>query len=197
MNFIVDSLDRHAIPYAVTGSHASSIYGENRFTNDVDVVIELHSLKLLDQLLADFPEGTFYVSDVGARHAVEHGGQFKIIHEDSSQKVDLIVPERGNDWPNQLTRRAEIEVEASRKIWFVSAEDLILKKLDFYREGGSEKHLRDIAGTLRISPDKVDVGYVTEWARKLGLEEIWNQILTKLEKSGTNRTSLTPPPPNS
>jgi hypothetical protein len=176
MNYVVDALDRHGIPYAITGSHASSVFGETRFTNDIDVVIQLNSQALLEELLTDFPEGVFYVSEIGARHAVAHGGQFNIIHEDSSQKIDLIVPER-TDWPDQLERRTKVAMQPDREIWFVSPEDLILKKMDFYREGGSEKHLRDIAGTLKISGGRVDLEYITTWAGKLGLLEIWNEIL--------------------
>lgn len=175
MNYVVDALDRHGIPYAITGSHASSVYGETRFTNDIDVVIDLSSQTLLDELLGEFPRGTFYVSDIGARHAVSHGGQFNIIHEDSSQKVDLIIPQRV-DWPDQLARRTRVSIEPSRDIWFVSPEDLILKKMDFYREGGSDKHLRDIAGTLKIAGSKVDRAYITQWSGKLGLDEIWNAL---------------------
>lgn len=178
MNYVVAALDRHGVPYAVTGSHASNVFGETRFTNDIDVVIDLSSQQLLDELLTEFPEGTFYVSDMGARHAVSHGGQFNIIHEDSSQKVDLIIPDRAN-WPDQLARRIKIAMPGSVDIWFVSPEDLILKKMDFYREGGSDKHLRDIAGTLKISEGKVDTAYITAWAAKLGLSEIWEQILAQ------------------
>jgi uncharacterized protein (DUF1330 family) len=179
MSYVVDALDRHGISYAVTGSHASSVFGEIRFTNDIDVVIELRSQEKLQAFLLEFPEGTFYVSDIGARHAVSHGGQFNIIHEDSSQKVDLIVPEILN-WPDQLARRTKVATHPGREIYFVSPEDLILKKMDFYREGGSEKHLRDIAGTLKISDERIDKKYITDWAVKLGLSEIWTEIQNRV-----------------
>src|SRR4051812_47147187 len=87
LNFVVDALERHKIDYAVTGSQASSIYGEHRFTNDIDIVADLRSQRLLDSLLADFPADQFYVSDIGAKHAVDAGGQFNIIHQDSFQKI--------------------------------------------------------------------------------------------------------------
>jgi hypothetical protein len=178
MNYVVDALDRHGIPYAVTGSHASSVYGETRFTNDIDVLIDPSTPQKLEEFLAEFPEGSFYVSDVGARRALTNGGQFNIIHEDTSQKVDFFVPDKKN-WPDELPRRIKIETEAAREIWFVSPEDLILKKMDFYREGGSEKHMRDILGTLRVSRGKIDMDYVTGWAKKLRLDEIWEHILSR------------------
>ena len=53
---------------------------------------------------------------------------------------------------------------------------LILKKLQFFREGGSEKHLRDVAGIIKISGDILDRAYLDAWARELGLEEIWARV---------------------
>lgn len=156
----------------------SSSYGENRFTNDIDVVVELEPRQLRD-LLAEFPADHFYVSEDGGKHAVVHGGQFNIIHQASSQKVDVIVP-RDPNWPDQLARRIRLPIEGGHNVWFVSPEDLILKKMDFYREGGSDKHLRDIAGILKISGEQVDQSYVSDWAQKLGLDDIWNLILQRL-----------------
>jgi hypothetical protein len=46
-------------------------------------------------------------------------------------------------------------------------------------EGGSDKHLRDIAGILRVSPAEVDRGYVAEWAQRLGVTAIWEAVLGK------------------
>jgi hypothetical protein len=50
----------------------------------------------------------------------------------------------------------------------------------YYKEGGSEKHLRDIVGILKISPDEVNRDYVTGWAAQLDVLEIWQAILKRL-----------------
>jgi hypothetical protein len=63
---------------------------------------------------------------------------------------------------------------------FASPEDVILKKMAFYRDGGSEKHLRDIAGILKISSGGIDLAYIEGWAKKLGLEEIWAAFLPSI-----------------
>jgi hypothetical protein len=56
--------------------------------------------------------------------------------------------------------------------------------MEYYKEGGSEKHLRDITGILKISGEAVDRHYVLEWAQRLDLVEIWDAIQKKLnEKS--------------
>ncbi len=41
--------------------------------------------------------------------------------------------------------------------WIAPPEYVILRKLEYYREGGSQKHLDDIIGILDISPEEVDI----------------------------------------
>ena len=55
-------------------------------------------------------------------------------------------------------------------------------KMEYYKEGGSEKHLRDITGILKISSQMVDRSYIAEWARHLGLTEIWDAIERRLDE---------------
>jgi len=180
LQFVSDALERHRINHGFTGSQASSLYGENRFTNDIDVVVEIRSQVLLDTRLAELPTDDFYVSEMGARHAVSNGGQFNIIHQDSSQKVDLII-QSDPTWPDELTRRIQMTLPSGKLAWFVSAEDLILHKMNFYREGGSDKHLRDIASMLKISGDQIDRAYVTSWAARVGLSDIWAAVTAKVD----------------
>ena len=43
LRYVVGVLEKLSIPYLVTGSMATIAYGEPRFTNDVDIVIDLKS----------------------------------------------------------------------------------------------------------------------------------------------------------
>ena len=79
-----------------------------------------------------------------------------------------------------LQATAEADIREGRVSTFASAEDVIVKKLQFYAEGGSDKHLRDIASVLRISGAEVDRDYVTGWADRLGVRETWDLILDQL-----------------
>lgn len=180
LSFVAAAFERRSLTYAFTGSHASIAYGEFRFTNDIDVVVDLPPSQL-SPLLEEFPADTFYVSEDGAKHAVRHGGQFNIIHQDTHQKVDVIVPKDPN-WPDQLARRICLPTDDNREAWFIAPEDLILKKMDFYREGGSDKHLRDIGGIVKTSGERLDFAYIKEWATRLGLAEIWQELLRRLDR---------------
>ena len=62
-------------------------------------------------------------------------------------------------------------------------EDVIIKKLEFYRRGESDKHLRDITGILKVMADRVDRAYISEWVDRLGLASIWQAVVDKVDTS--------------
>jgi hypothetical protein len=45
--------------------------------------------------------------------------------------------------------------------------------LRFFREGGGEKHIRDIRGILAVSGGSVDTAAIEEAASELGLTAEW------------------------
>lgn len=175
----VEVLRRLNVPYFVTGSVASGYFGEPRFTNDIDIVARL-TAESLGEFCATFSSPEFYVSEMGAQTAVERGGQFNVIQADTGFKLDVIVPTPSGFSASCFARRREVkgkEVEGS----FASPEDVIISKLLFYKEGESPKHLRDIGGILKLCPQPVDRVYIEQWARELGVEDIWRSILKRLE----------------
>ena len=56
-----------------------------------------------------------------------------------------------------------------------------MKKLEYYREGGSEKHLRDIAGVLKVQGAGVDRRYIAEWAETLGVRDLWELVIARAD----------------
>lgn len=62
-------------------------------------------------------------------------------------------------------------------MWFAAPEDVILKKLAYYQEGESEKHIRDILGVLKVQQTTIDIHYITYWAQQLHLIDLWNTVL--------------------
>ena len=60
-------------------------------------------------------------------------------------------------------------------------EDVILGKLWYFSLGGGDRHLRDIAGILRVTGDGVNRAEVERWASQLGALEIWHQIVAKVD----------------
>lgn len=175
---VVVILERHGLRYFVTGSMATIFFGEPRFTNDIDIVVDLPAGRI-SEFCAAFPAPEFYLSEETVHRAVSRRGQFNIIHPASGLKVDVMVPADSAFNQSRFSRVKRIRPTPGFDAVFSSAEDVILKKMEAYREGGSEKHLRDIAGVLKISGEHLDRGYIAEWADRMGTSEIWDEVLRR------------------
>ena len=175
LRYVVGVCERLGLRYFVTGSMATIFFGEPRLTNDVDIVVDLPR-ELISDFAAAFPAGEFYVSEDAIRRAVTRRSQFNVIHPASGLKVDVMIPSPTPFNASRFQRVRRLSPEPDYEATFASPEDVILKKLEYYREGGSEKHLRDIAGILRVSRDHMDLSYLDEWAARAGLEDLWTEV---------------------
>ena len=151
---LIDFFDRIGVPYFVTGSIAAMAYGEPRFTNDVDIVADLHP-RDVDALMAAFPPPDFYLSRPAVLEAIRTRHQFNLLHITEGVKADIILPQQSEYDQLRFARREPVPVGSRGEAILASPENVILKKLEYYREGGSEKHLRDIVGILKTCTRRV------------------------------------------
>jgi hypothetical protein len=170
----IEPLERLGLPYCITGSVAASVYGEPRLTADVDVVLLL-KMDDVAALRAVFPEHAYYVppdetllGEIGRRAR----GTFNLIHHASLFKADVYLA--GTDplhaWALEHRRRIDLEGGGT---WIAPPEYVILRKLEFLREGGSDKHARDINFMLAATP--VDRSFLDTEVARLGVREQWDR----------------------
>lgn len=175
LRYFTRVLEHLGLRYFITGSVATIFFGEPRFTNDIDIVVDLPLNRIAELCLA-FSGDDFYVSEETVRRAVARKGQFNIIHPASGLKVDVMVPSEDAFNRSRFARVRRLRPAPDYDAAFASPEDVILKKLEYHREGGSEKHLRDIAGILKISGEQIDLAYLAEWSSRLGLADLWAKV---------------------
>ena len=178
---VTQILEQVGIPYLVTGSVATIFYGEPRFTADIDIVVDL-PVERVRELCEGFPSPEYYVSRESATSAARRRSQFNVLHPRSGLKVDFMVSGPSAFDRSRFERGRRIRPEEDFQATFASPEDVILKKLEYYQEGKSEKHLRDIDGVLRISGPELDTAYIDHWAEILGVHEIWEKVRTSSEE---------------
>ena len=183
---LVEILDRLGISYLVTGSVAAMAYGEPRLTNDIDIVAAIEERHVAG-LLAAFPPEEFYISEEMIREAIRRRLQFNIIHPSSGLKVDIIIRKDTPFDKSRFSRIRHIRPAETYVASFAAPEDIIVMKMQYYRDGGSEKHLRDITGILKISRDEVDLAYIADWSRRLGLIDVWEMILKRIGELPSDR----------
>lgn len=167
--------DAESIAYMLTGSLASTLYGEPRSTVDVDLVVVLDAAAL-GGLLSALPEDRYYVSEDAARDALKRQGQFNVIDLETGWKVDLILRKRRPFSLEEFGRRGRREV-LGVELDLVSVEDSILSKLEWARRGGgSERQLRDVRAMVMLQRDRLDAAYIERWAEELGVLDLWREV---------------------
>lgn len=176
----VQCLEKFHIPYFITGAVAGIVYGEPRLTNDIDIVADIREDQI-SGLKECFPEGEYYFDVDSALRAIRSKSQFNIIHPSSGLKIDLMIPNRGLFDQSRFGRIRRIKSDPENDANFASPEDVILKKLEYYREGRSEKHIRDIIGIIKVSGEMIDFSYISDWAGNLGLAEIWAAVRSRMK----------------
>jgi hypothetical protein len=172
-----ERLNTMGVAYMVSGSVAVIIYGEPRLTHDVDLIAVLER-EHIARLPVVFPPPEFYCPPtevIELEAAREQRGHFNIIHHETGFKADVYL--RGRDplhaWG--LARARQLEVEG--QVFIVAPpEYVIVRKLEYYREGGSEKHLRDIRSMLDTSPDEIHRAELEQQIVERGLQEAWRLV---------------------
>ncbi|MBT8463856.1 MAG: hypothetical protein EX268_10320 [Deltaproteobacteria bacterium] len=170
-------LERAGFTYMITGSVAGVFYGEPRVTHDVDLVLALkqRNAARIGEL---FPLEEFYwlPEEIIVQEVLRaQRGHFNLIHHESGFKADVFLANRDPFHQWALSERRTVEVDGE-PVRVAPLEHVIVRKLEFYREGGSEKHLRDIEAMLRVSGELIREDVLQRWVVSRGVEETWRSV---------------------
>ena len=170
---VVAAFDTLQIRYALGGSMASSIFGIPRFTQDADMTAEPFSGRESQFAGCFGPE--YYISLPSVIEANARQSSFNIIHTQYGFKVDIFCKD-GPFERSALERRITLQLpdEPGRPIAVVSPEDVILFKLEWYRQGGetSDRQWSDILGVIRVQANNLDNSYLDQWASQLKITDL-------------------------
>ena len=167
-------LNAASLRYIVTGATAAILYGAPRLTNDLDLVLQLSDddSRRLPEL---FPARDFYLPPrevLEVERARPARGHFNIIHMATGYKADVYLC--GSDplhlWA--LRERRNVHLDGG-EVWLAPPEYVIIRKLEFYVEGGSEKHLADIRSIRNASGTALDMEFLRREIAQRALADSW------------------------
>ncbi|MDT9193302.1 MAG: hypothetical protein P5678_10645 [Limnospira sp. PMC 1240.20] len=177
---IIDKLNLLNIPYYIGGSVASSLQGEARFTQDIDLVIYLE-LSQVEVFIETF-SSDFYVSDVAVKDAILGVSSYlNLINFESLEKADIFIS-RSDDFSRSQMNRRQLyvpEENPEQAFYLCTPEDTILQKLVWMRiaQNESQKQWRDILGVLKIQRERLDLDYLWQWSEYLNISASLNQAI--------------------
>jgi hypothetical protein len=173
----VRPLNQLGVRYMVGGSVAAILYGEPRLTHDVDFIVFLRHDDIA-RLRQSFPAPEFYVPPtevIAAEIAREQKGHFNVIHADTGFKADFYTAGR-DELQAWGFRHVQGKTFRGEPITVAPPEYVIVRKLEYFREGGSEKHLRDIRGMMNVTGESMDRAALEEWITRQGVRGEWEKV---------------------
>jgi len=172
-----ECLNKCDMEYMATGSVASIIYGEPRVTHDIDLVLGIHTDNIA-QLTSIFNPEEFYCPPpevIKAETARKKGGHFNIIHHKTGFKADIYSAGEDELHKWAMAKRRKIKLEGC-DIWLAPPEYVIIRKLEYFKQGTNEKHLRDIKRMLEISRDIINIPELKQKITEYGLANEWKKV---------------------
>jgi hypothetical protein len=179
---VVEVLNKAGIPYMVTGSIASSLQGEPRSTQDIDLVVAL-APEQAEVLNRAFPPPDYYLSEGFIQEAIRRGTMFNLLDIHGGDQVDFwILTNDEFDRVRFSRRRPQFAAPIESSLNVSSPEDTILAKLRWAQlSGGSEKQFHDALRVYEVQYSALDLNYVNDWAQRLGVEALWQRLQVEAE----------------
>lgn len=170
-------LNRTGLSYVVTGGLAAVVYGHPRLTVDVDVVLRLAPSDAT-AFAGIWDAAEFYVPPaeaIAAESARETGGHVNVVHGGTGMRADIYF---AGDDPLQAWALAHPAVRTieGEQVPFAPVEYVIVYKLVFARDGGSDRHLHDVARILAVSGETLDRPVLEEWIERCGVTAEWRRV---------------------
>ncbi len=168
---MAEVFDTLGVRYLLGGSMAAAVWSEPRFTRDVDMVAALEP-QHVPPLLAALGD-RWYADEWTIREAISRRSSFNVIRMVRMVKVDVFVPPdeglHAAKWSR--ARAVRLSQTSKRPLSVTSAEDMLLQKLSWYRDGDgvSQQQWLDVVALIRTLGADLDELYVRRWAEQLGL----------------------------
>jgi hypothetical protein len=156
-------------PYMVVGSYSSNFYGIPRSTKDADLVIHFQS-GFLEKIAAKLPAGIL-LDPQGTFEMVTATRKELLRIEGSIFQIELFHLSDDPFDRSRFERRKKVVFQEDVVAWMPMAEDVIVQKLRWAKDGKRSKDFGDVVAILSVQTE-IDFDYITQWCNQHGTLEI-------------------------
>lgn len=175
LQVVTQALDRFRVPYAITGSVASSYHGELWTSEDIDLMVRM-SAEQAAKVAAELPPRFYVDVDTWMEEARSHG-MVKLLDQATGLKIDISMLAAGGYHDRVFERRCSTDLGgAAATFQIVSPEDIILLKLDRRKDSRSHKQWENVLSVARAQGARLDWKYMFQQAADLGITRDLEQL---------------------
>lgn len=175
----IDAFERLGTPYMVVGSFSSNVYGRPRSTKDADFVVELGDTSVVDVAREIGPE--FVVDPQMSFETITATACSRIRHRDTAFTIEIFSPGADPHDRERFARRVEVPL-GGRRAFVPTAEDVVITKLRWSRQGKRRKDLDDARDVLAVQAGALDFGYIERWCDAHGTRELLDELRREVEQ---------------
>ena len=172
---IYEDLD---IPYALSGSLASSLYGFQRATLQIDFVADLYQ-KHLPSFCTQL-SGQYLLHKEEIEATIRQKSCFTLVHLESLLKVIVTLPGMLTMGQQVFQRVRNIAlVEGEHSVSVISPEQMILLLLEAFKRSNerADDLWYDLLGVMKVQGTDLDMPFLTQHAALLGVTELLARAL--------------------
>jgi len=176
------ALDGCGIAYVVGGSFASSVWGQPRQTNDLDISLRIDSSSAGCLVVALGPD---FVADEGEiLRCLEESDPYRsvqFLHLETMLKIDGFIPKESPFSESVFERARPVSIAPGVFANCMSPEDTVIQKLRWFDLGNrvSDRQWNDIVQVLEVQHTNLDRAYMQEWAAHFGLKDLLEDALSQ------------------
>ena len=188
---VIDALEAAGVEYMLAGALAVAAWAEARSTQDVDIVVSV-PLDRIVRLSEELEKRDMLVpADIILDLYLETRADLPVnaIHLSTGYKAELFLLRPGDVYRETAFRRRRL-VDLGPplgEVYVHAPEDLILNKLHYFGISQQPKHVRDITSILLALGDELDLGYIDQWAERLGMAALWLEMQLRAQEQGWSR----------
>ena len=169
---LADAFEFYGIPYHLTGSMATLVYGKPRTMQGIEVVADI-KFSQVPALIVQL-ENTYDVKEIALRAAIQYRGSFRLVHRDTLQKIDVALASyRAYSQVRQERAQRQALEQGSRAL------------LERYNGGGQrfQRLWAAILELLALGGSTLDLAYLRLWATSLDVALFLEQALASADLS--------------
>src|SRR3989344_5377813 len=169
-------LEKHKIPYMLTGALTAVYYGRPRASHDIDFIVEIKKsdVKRVTDIFKNL-SSEYLVQPDSIEEAVTKKTMFNVIYLPTYTKLDFWLLTNTSFDQERFKRRKKVKLLGKNMV-LSTAEDTIIQKLLWYKDSEIEKHIVDAAFTHQIQNKRLDKKYLIRWITKLNLTNNFRKL---------------------